>query len=66
MKTILITGCSSGYGLETARHLHAQGWQVIATAAEPVVRAWPGQVWRVDGGQVLPLSGAKCEEGRSS
>ncbi len=31
MKTVLITGCSSGYGLETARHFHAQGWNVIAT-----------------------------------
>ncbi len=31
MKTVLITGTSSGYGLETARHFHAQGWTVIAT-----------------------------------
>lgn len=31
MKTVLITGCSSGYGLATARHFHAQGWNVIAT-----------------------------------
>ncbi len=31
MKTVLITGCSSGYGLETARHFHAQGWNVVAT-----------------------------------
>ncbi|MGO4395471.1 SDR family oxidoreductase [Variovorax sp. M-6] len=31
MKTVLITGCSSGYGLETARHFHARGWHVIAT-----------------------------------
>jgi NAD(P)-dependent dehydrogenase (short-subunit alcohol dehydrogenase family) len=30
MKTVLITGCSSGYGLETARHFHAQGWNVVA------------------------------------
>lgn len=35
MKTILITGCSSGYGLETARHFHAQGWNVIATMRKP-------------------------------
>ncbi|HEX6590656.1 MAG TPA: SDR family oxidoreductase [Moraxellaceae bacterium] len=35
MKTVLITGCSSGYGLETARHFHAQGWQVIATMRSP-------------------------------
>ena len=35
MKTILITGCSSGYGLETARHFHAKGWNVIATMRQP-------------------------------
>ena len=35
MKTVLITGCSSGYGRETARHFHAQGWNVIATMRTP-------------------------------
>jgi len=35
MKTVLISGCSSGYGLETARHFHAQGWNVIATMRTP-------------------------------
>jgi NAD(P)-dependent dehydrogenase (short-subunit alcohol dehydrogenase family) len=35
MKTVLITGCSSGYGLETARHFHAKGWNVIATMRTP-------------------------------
>ncbi|ARU27939.1 SDR family oxidoreductase [Cellvibrio sp. PSBB006] len=35
MKTVLITGCSSGYGLETARYFLAQGWQVIATMRSP-------------------------------
>lgn len=35
MKTVLITGCSSGYGLETARHFHAQGWNVIGTMRTP-------------------------------
>ena len=35
MKSVLITGCSSGYGLETARHFHAQGWNVIATMRAP-------------------------------
>jgi NAD(P)-dependent dehydrogenase (short-subunit alcohol dehydrogenase family) len=34
-KTVLITGCSSGYGLETARHFHAQGWNVVATMRTP-------------------------------
>lgn len=35
MKTVLITGCSSGYGLETARHFHSKGWNVIATMRTP-------------------------------
>lgn len=35
MSTILITGASSGYGRETARHFLAQGWYVIATMRTP-------------------------------
>lgn len=35
MKTVLITGCSSGYGLEIARYFHTMGWQVIATMRNP-------------------------------
>lgn len=35
MKTVLITGCSSGYGLETARLFHANGWNVVATMRTP-------------------------------
>jgi NAD(P)-dependent dehydrogenase (short-subunit alcohol dehydrogenase family) len=35
MQTVLITGTSSGYGLETARHFLAQGWSVIATMRRP-------------------------------
>ncbi len=35
MKTVLITGCSSGYGRETARYFHARGWNVIATMRTP-------------------------------
>jgi NAD(P)-dependent dehydrogenase (short-subunit alcohol dehydrogenase family) len=35
MTTVLITGSSSGYGLETARHFHAQGWNVVATMRTP-------------------------------
>jgi NAD(P)-dependent dehydrogenase (short-subunit alcohol dehydrogenase family) len=35
MTTALITGCSSGYGLETARELHERGWTVIATMRTP-------------------------------
>lgn len=35
MKTVLITGCSSGYGLATAGHFLERGWQVIATMRRP-------------------------------
>ncbi len=31
MRSILITGCSSGIGLDAARTLHARGWRVFAT-----------------------------------
>jgi NAD(P)-dependent dehydrogenase (short-subunit alcohol dehydrogenase family) len=34
-RTALITGCSSGIGHETARHLSAGGWTVYATARRP-------------------------------
>jgi NAD(P)-dependent dehydrogenase (short-subunit alcohol dehydrogenase family) len=31
MKTILITGCSSGFGLDTARYFLERDWNVVAT-----------------------------------
>ena len=31
MPTVLITGCSSGIGLDAARHLQSRGWTVFAT-----------------------------------
>ena len=31
MRTVLITGCSSGIGLDAAHHMRARGWRVIAT-----------------------------------
>jgi len=31
MQTVLITGCSSGFGLDTARYFLQRGWNVIAT-----------------------------------
>ena len=34
-KTVLITGCSSGFGLETARHFLDRGWHVVATMRTP-------------------------------
>ncbi|QLB18361.1 SDR family NAD(P)-dependent oxidoreductase [Mannheimia granulomatis] len=35
MKTILITGCSSGIGYATAVHLKQAGWRVIASCRKP-------------------------------
>ncbi len=35
MKTILISGCSSGFGLETARYFLDRNWTVIATMRTP-------------------------------
>ena len=35
MKTVLITGSSSGYGLATARHFHSKGWNVVAAMRTP-------------------------------
>ncbi len=49
MNTVLITGTSSGYGLETARHFHAMGWGVIAAMRTPRAGLLP------DGVRVLPL-----------
>ena len=34
-RSILITGCSSGIGLASARSLRARGWRVLATARKP-------------------------------
>lgn len=34
-RTILITGCSSGIGLDAVRTMKARGWRVIATARKP-------------------------------
>ncbi len=35
MQTVLITGCSSGFGLDTARHFLDRGWTVVATMRTP-------------------------------
>lgn len=35
MKTVLITGCSSGFGLGTANYFLSKGWKVIATMRNP-------------------------------
>ena len=51
MQTILVTGTSSGYGLETARHFLSKGWRVVATMRRPDAEALP----RSENLRILPL-----------
>lgn len=51
MQTILITGSSSGYGLETARHFLSNGWNVVATMRKPNVDLFPRSAQL----EILPL-----------
>ena len=57
MKTVLITGCSSGYGLETARHFLAQGWNVVATMRTPREDLLP----RSERLRILPLDVTRAQ-----
>lgn len=41
MPTVLITGCSSGFGLETARLFLDRGWNVVATMRTPNAAVLP-------------------------
>lgn len=51
MPTILITGCSSGFGLDTARRFLAEGWRVIGTMRRPQAGLLPAS----DRLTILPL-----------
>ncbi|NLU76182.1 SDR family oxidoreductase [Streptomyces sp. HNM0575] len=57
MNTVLITGTSSGYGRETARYFHEQGWNVVATMRTPR----PGVLPESDRLRVLELDVTKPE-----
>lgn len=51
MNTVMITGCSSGFGRETARHFLDQGWSVVATMRTPRENVLPAS----DRLRLLPL-----------
>jgi NAD(P)-dependent dehydrogenase (short-subunit alcohol dehydrogenase family) len=57
MKTVFITGASSGYGLETALHFLDRDWTVIATMRTPRLDLFPAS----DRLRVLPLDVTRPE-----
>ena len=67
MKTVLITGCSSGYGLETARHFLSRGWNVVATMRTPrediLPRSPALHILRLDVTDVDSIAAALAEAG---
>jgi NAD(P)-dependent dehydrogenase (short-subunit alcohol dehydrogenase family) len=55
MPTVLVTGCSTGFGLEIARHFLDRGWTVVATMRNPQDSRLPPS----DRLRVLPLDVAE-------
>ncbi|MET1413443.1 SDR family oxidoreductase [Roseibium sp. HPY-6] len=51
MKTVMITGCSSGFGQATTRHFLEKGWSVVATMRNPDPKLLPVS----DRLRILPL-----------
>jgi NAD(P)-dependent dehydrogenase (short-subunit alcohol dehydrogenase family) len=41
MQTVLITGCSTGFGREIARYFLDRGWTVVATMRDPAANTLP-------------------------
>lgn len=55
MKTVLITGCSSGFGFATAKRFAAAGWSVLATLRGSADRPEAAALAAIPGVTVLPL-----------
>jgi short-subunit dehydrogenase len=62
MKTILITGCSSGFGHETAKYFLERDWSVIATMRSPRADVFA----QSENLRVLPLDVTKEESIREA
>lgn len=62
MKTVLITGCSTGFGNETAKFFLERGWKVIATMRTPKEGVLP----RHENLRVLPLEVTSAESIRKA
>ena len=57
MKSVLITGCSSGFGLDTAKFFLEKGWRVVATMRTPDFNLLP----KSSALKVLPLDVTRQE-----
>ena len=55
MKTVLITGCSSGFGFAAAKRFAAAGWSVLATLRGPADRPEAAALAAIPGITVLTL-----------
>ncbi|WP_144140386.1 SDR family oxidoreductase [Paraburkholderia sp. BCC1884] len=62
MKTVLITGCSSGFGLEIARYFLARDWSVVATMRTPDTSVLPAS-GRL---RILPLDVTRADSIREA
>lgn len=64
-RAILITGCSSGIGLDAARNLHARGWRVFATCRKEAdcdrLRAEGLESFRLDYADEASIAAAVAE-----
>ncbi len=67
MPTVLITGCSTGFGREIALHFLEQGWEVVATMRDPAASTLPRaetlRVLRLDVTDADSIAAATAEAG---